>query len=52
MGHLRLSSQGLNIDTKTVILTGDLDLAGLHIHDGMISTSMAKFEFVGLSAQS
>ena len=51
MRDLDISRQRITIDRKTVIVRGDLDLAGVEIFDRLIAAAMAEFEFVCLAAK-
>ena len=51
MGDLDISGERFGIDGETVILRGDLDLAGLEKLDGMVRAAMTELQLERLAAQ-
>lgn len=43
--------QAVGIDSETVIVRSDLDLAGRKVFYRLVAAAMAEFEFVGLAAE-
>ena len=52
MCHLDIIRQRIGHDDESVVLTGNLDLAGLHVFNRMIGTSVAVMHFLSRRTQS
>ena len=52
MGYLDIIRQRIGHDDESVVLTGNLDLAGLHVFNRMIGTSVAVMHFLSRRTQS
>lgn len=49
VGHLDRGRQAVGIDREAMILGGDFDFLGGHMHDRLIAAAMAEFELIGVS---